>query len=77
LSNGDEDRKEIIALGGVGLMVDLLNSSNKQIIKNATGEAWPEIREAGGVELLLDIMAKNKDQLREYAAGVFVVSFFF
>jgi hypothetical protein len=86
LSNGDEDRKEIIALGGVGLMVELLTSSNKQIIKNATGallnlaneeEAWPEIREAGGVELLLDIMAKNKDQLREYAAGVFVVSFFF
>ena len=82
MSNDDESRKEIIQLGGVKKMVDMLSSKNKQVLKNATGallnlaneeEAWEEIREAGGVEMLIDILENNKDVLREYAAGVFVV----
>lgn len=83
MTSDEDSRKEIVSLGGVQMMVSLLSSKNPQVLKNALGaltnlaneqESWQPMIEGGAVEVLLQIIDKEKDPLREYAAGVLVVS---
>ena len=68
------------------MMLELLESKNQQVLKYACGslinltnedESWKQIAENDGVRLLLNIIGNEKDPVREYAAGVFVVILFF
>ena len=72
LTKDEDARKEIISLGGVRMMVGLLESKNPQVLKYACGalinltneqESWEEIQENNGVKLLLDIIENEKDPI--------------
>jgi len=81
LTSDDDSRAEIVKLGGVPLLCNLLKSKNPNVQKNACGallnlagddEAREEIIKCGAAIDFVKLLVDGTDILKEYAAGVYV-----